>query len=219
MHEASTITYVVTYKTLNPPSPNRQLTRTVFPAISRILAQRLETTQSGTTANHDLPTMLPPPTLMRSLTLHDTIVRKIGQIGHCGKQWNPSQHATIMGTQLYVKIRSHQLRSNVTLKYSTKPKPYLALVHSNHWTYKKCELQYSAPNSLPFPLTCNHSRITSPLYYYPMNIYYGLYPMDKDISDFLATSYQAELILRLATKPETGWYARTMPILQPPTEQ
>ena len=43
-----------------------------------------------------------------------------------------------------------------------------------------------------------------------MNMYYGLYPVDTDVSDFVATAYQAELIIRLATKPEMGWYARNM---------
>ena len=70
--------------------------------------------------------------------------------------------------------------------------------------------------TFPFPLTCTHTRITSPLYYYPMNMYYGLYPVDTDVSEFIATAYQAELILRLVTKPEMGWYARNMSEIQPP---
>ena len=49
-----------------------------------------------------------------------------------------------------------------------------------------------------------------------MNMFYGLYPVDTDVSDFVATAYQTELILRLATKPEMGWYARNMPELQLP---
>ena len=49
-----------------------------------------------------------------------------------------------------------------------------------------------------------------------MNLYYGLYPVDTDVSDFIANAYQAELILRLATKPEMGWYARNMSELQSP---
>ena len=52
-----------------------------------------------------------------------------------------------------------------------------------------------------------------------MNMFYGHYPMDTDVSDFVATAYQTELILRLATRPEMGWYARNIPELQPPTVQ
>ena len=49
-----------------------------------------------------------------------------------------------------------------------------------------------------------------------MNLYYGLCPVDTDVSDFIASVYQVELILRLATKPEMGWYARNMSELQSP---
>ena len=56
--------------------------------------------------------------------------------------------------------------------------------------------------------------ILSPLYYHLMNTYYGLYPVDTDVSDFTAVAYQAEIILRLATKPEMGWYALNMAELQ-----
>ena len=153
---------------------------------------------------------------MGPLTLHATIVLKIGQMGHCEKKWNPTRHVTVMGAQLYVKIKSHQLRPNGKQKYNTGPQPGLTLVHINHWADKICELLLSVHSSPPFPITCAHSRITSPLYYYPMNMFYGLYPVDTDVSDFVATAYQAEQILRLATKPEMGWYARNMPELQLP---
>ena len=49
-----------------------------------------------------------------------------------------------------------------------------------------------------------------------MNMFYGLYPVDTDVSDFTACTYDAEIILRMATKPETGWYARNMSELQSP---
>ena len=113
-------------------STHRQLTRTVFPTISRMLAQRLEASQTSTLPRHDPPTPLPTPILMGSLTLHKTIVLQIGQMEYCGKKWNPTRHATVMGSQLYVKINSHQLRPNGTQKYNTRPQPCLALVHSNH---------------------------------------------------------------------------------------
>ena len=123
-----------------------------------------------------------------------------------------------MEAQLYVKIKSHQPRPNCTQKYNTGPQPCLALVHSNHWADKTYELPFSVHSSPLFPLTCTHSRITCPLYYYPMNMLYGLYPGDTDVSDFVATACQAELILRLATKPEMGWHAQNMPELQPPNQ-
>ena len=62
----------------------------------------------------------------------------------------------------------------------------------------------------PLPLPCDTTRIRSPLYFHPLNMYYGLYPVDTDASDFTAIAYQAEIILRLAIKPEMGWYARHM---------
>ena len=49
-----------------------------------------------------------------------------------------------------------------------------------------------------------------------MNMYYNLYPVDMDVSNFTAVAYQAEVIQRLATKPEIGWYARNMTESQPP---
>ena len=49
-----------------------------------------------------------------------------------------------------------------------------------------------------------------------MNMYYGLYSVDTDVSDFTAIVYSAKIILRLATKPEMGWYARNMSELQTP---
>ena len=45
-------------------------------------------------------------------------------------------------------------------------------------------------------------------------MYYGMYPVDMDVSDFTAIAYQAEIILRLVAKPEIGWYARNMNELQ-----
>ena len=47
-----------------------------------------------------------------------------------------------------------------------------------------------------------------------ITLYYGLYPVDMNVSDFIASAYQVELVLCLATKPEMGWYARNMSELQ-----
>ena len=185
----SAVVYSQHMALVDTTSTHRQLTRTVFPAISRMLAQRLEASQTGTLPRHDPPTPLPTPFLMGPLTLHETIVLQIGQMGHCGKIWNPTRHATVMGAHLCVKIKSHQLRPNGTPKYNTGSQPCLALIHSNHWADKTCELPFSLPSSHPFSITCVHSRITFPLYYYPMKIFYGLYPVDTDVSDFVATAY------------------------------
>ena len=47
-----------------------------------------------------------------------------------------------------------------------------------------------------------------------MNIFYGLYPVDTNVSDFTAWAYNADIILCLTIKPEMGWYARNMSDLQ-----
>ena len=108
------------------------------------------------------------------------------------------------------KIQSHHLRSNGQSKYHASVQSCLALVHSNHWVDKTCELPYTDNRTCPFPLRCTSTRITSPLYILPMNMLHGLYPVDTDVSDFTVCAYNAEIILHLATKPEMGWYARNM---------
>jgi len=55
-----------------------------------------------------------------------------------------------------------------------------------------------------------HTRVIPSLYIQPMNMYYGLYTVDTNVSDFKAVAYQAEIFLHLATKMEMGWYARNM---------
>ena len=100
---------------------NRQRTRTVFPAINIKLTQRLDTTQSPSQLTPDTSVVLPTPTTMTTPTLHDTIVTKIRQINPCENRWNPDKYTTTIGTQLYVKIKSHQLRSNGYPKYNAKP--------------------------------------------------------------------------------------------------
>ena len=150
---------------------HRQLTRTMFPIISRMLAQRVEESQTGTLPHHDSSTSLLTPILIGPLTLHETIVLQIGQMGHCGKKWSPIRHATVMGAQLFVKIKSHQHRPNGTQKYNTGSQSCLALVHKNHWVDKTYELPFSVHSSPPFPLNCTHSRITSPFTTIPCTCY------------------------------------------------
>ena len=115
-----------------------------------------------------------------------------------------------------MKIKSHQLRSNGYPKYNAQPQPCLVMVHINHWANKTCELPYANQTTHSFPLRSQTARITLPLYFYPMNIYYGLYFVNNHVSDFIATAYQANITLYLATKLEIDWYARNMSGLQSP---
>ena len=62
---------------------------------------------------------------------------------------------------------------------------------------------------------CQHTYHL-PLYILPINMLYGLYPVDTDVSDFIACAYNGEIILRLATKLKMGWYASNMRELQSP---
>ena len=128
----------------------------------------------------------------------------------------PHKHITPIHTSIYINIKSHQLRSNGYTKHHTRPQPCLALVHSNHGADKTCELPHTANSQQSFPLCCNTTHILTPLYFHPMNMCYGLYPVDTDVSDFTVIAYQAEIILRLATKPEMRWYACNMHELQKP---
>jgi len=86
---------------------NRQRTRTIFPAISRMLAQRLEATNIR--AN---PTTIPPPedpslTDDDTPTLMETVIQQIKKMSPCGKTWIPSQHLTLTQHIVYIKIKSH----------------------------------------------------------------------------------------------------------------
>ena len=49
-----------------------------------------------------------------------------------------------------------------------------------------------------------------------MNMNYGIYSLNTDVSDLIAIAYQANIILRLSTKSEMDWYARNMSKLQSP---
>ena len=195
---------------------HRHRTRAVIPAISRMLAQRLAASQPPTPATHPNPGIPRAATWYGPLTCTQHVLQQLTTLPPCGNLWRPSKHITTTGHHTYIKIKSHQLLSAGFPRSHHRPQPCLAMAHSNHWADKTCELPYS-PNTAPsFPLQCLHQRITSPLYYSPMNLYYGIYPVDTDVSDFIASAYQAELLLRLAVRPEMGWYARHMSELQSP---
>ena len=212
----STVVHIQHLALFGTSYTNRQRTRTVFPAISRMLAQRLEAT--NVRANP-----LPPPLNdeHRSLacvpsTLIDSVIAQIRKMSPCSKIWIPSKHLTLANDIVYIKIKSHQLRSNGHPKYHAAPQPCFALVYNNHLADKTCELPHTDHRTYPFPLRCTNSRFISLLYILPMNMYYGLYPVDTDLSDFTAITYNAEIILRLATKLEIEWHARNMSEPQSP---
>ena len=96
----------------------------------------------------------------------------------CGKTWIPHQYITLVYTIVYIKIKSHQLRSNGYPKYHARLQLCLALVYSN-----------ANPQRHIFPLRCDATRIRSPLYFHSLNMYYGMYPVDMDFSDFTAIAY------------------------------
>ena len=136
---------------------NRQRTRTVFPAISRILAQRLATTQLANNHPRAPPASTPKHLPTGPQTLHDTITAQIKRFFPSGKQSNPTKHLITIGPHLFVKIKSHQLRSNGVPKYPVQPQPCYALVHSNHWVDKTYELP-AADSHAPYP----HNRGLDP---------------------------------------------------------
>ena len=45
-------------------------------------------------------------------------------------------------------------------------------------------------------------------------MYYGLYNIDTYVSDFTAIAYQAEIIIRSTARPEMGWYACNIKVIQ-----
>ena len=138
---------------------NRQRTRSVFPAISRMLAQRLEATSSRILVDmsqndHSITcNEADTPTLMNS------IMTQIRAIPPCGKIWLPHYHINVVQHTIYIKIKSHQLKSNGYPKYRQEPQPCLALVHSNHWADKTCELLLLNTSQNSFPLRCTITRI------------------------------------------------------------
>ena len=164
-----------------------------------MFAQRLEAT--------DVRANPPPPPLndkycsldRETPTLMDSVIAQIRKMAPCGKTWIPSKHLTLINNIVYIKIKSHQLRSNRHPRYHASSQPYLALVHSIHWADKTCDIPHTDRQTYPFPLRCTNTRIISPLYLPPMNMYCGLYPVDTDVSDFTTIAYNAKIILHLAT--------------------
>ena len=71
-----------------------------------------------------------------TLTLHATIINQIRKIPSRDKKWILEKYITAIATQLYVKIKSHQLRSNGYPKYHARPQSYMSLVHNNYLVEK-----------------------------------------------------------------------------------
>ena len=136
----STVVYSQHIALLGHIYTKRQHARFVIPAISRMLAQRLEATSPRLPiglSQQELPiscTEDDTPTLM------DSTMTQIYAIHPCGKTLLPHKHLTIVHHTIYIKIKSHQLRSNGYPKYRTQPQPCMAFVHINHWADETCEL-------------------------------------------------------------------------------
>ena len=148
---ASTSPYSVTHT-------NRQRNRIEFLAISRMFTQRLEATKPGPTPTHaqaKIPSL--SLAIASNTTCHHRRVNRPDSIMLEEVQPWSTYH---WDTQLQVKIKSHQVRSNGHLKYNDRPQLYLILVHSNHWADKTCEIPYTDRTAHPFPLRCHAARIT-----------------------------------------------------------
>ena len=80
---------------------NRQRTRMAFPAISRMLAQRLEETSPRLPLDH--PTHCTQPTIDddSTPTLVTTIMDQICRVPSCGKTWMPHKHITPIHTSIH----------------------------------------------------------------------------------------------------------------------
>ena len=161
---------------------NRQRTRTVFPAISWMLAQRLD----ATITRDNLPPIPPdklhcspgngPPILMES------ILAQIREMFPCGKTWIPSKHITIVDNTVPSLTSSGQINIQNTIpvyNYAWLMMYIVTIGLTKRVNPHTDLLVYS------FSLRCSATRIISPLYIHPMNMcYYGLYPVEIDVSDF-----------------------------------
>lgn len=83
---------------------NRQRSRTAFPAISKILAQRLEATTIVTSHSPTYRHHTSPHPIDETPTLIDTIITQIKNMPPWGKTWLPTEHITIIDTRVYIEI-------------------------------------------------------------------------------------------------------------------
>ena len=168
---------------------NRKRTWIVFPATSRKLTQRLEVTNPTQSYNQTHQHNIALYTDDETKTLHMIIITQICKIPLYGKKWTSKKHINDINTQLYIKIKSHKLHSNGYPEYYIRPQPCIVLMYINHWADRTRELLYTDQMTHPFSMQRNTTRILSPLYFRPMNMYYGLYPIDTDVSNFTAVAY------------------------------
>ena len=193
------------------PYTTRHLARSLYPSISRSLAHRLRHI-TNTHAHHHCSNVH-PPTYLEHITAE--ILTFIRNLPSSTPDWQP-RHITTIHQHTYIKIKSHQLQRTGLPQRDRQPQPFLAHAHANHWA----DITVDIPtHKLPlphFPCPTSSYRIRSPLYNPPFVIFYGIYPIDSDMTTFLHQPYQAELLACLATKPEMRWYARHTRELEPP---
>ena len=206
----STVVHSQNFTLLGTIYIGRQRERKVFPAINRMYTRRLNVLVQPRPAIRHINTTHSSVSTMELQHSVKTLSLRYAILLLCGKTWTPDKHIDIINTTVYIKIKSYQLRSNGCSKYHTRPQLFMVLVYSNHWTNKTWELQYTNQTSRPFPLKCNTTRTLVSLYVNSMDMYYGVYPVETDISDFTTVVYQVEIILQLINKPEVRWYTRNL---------
>ena len=141
---------------------NRHHTRSVFPVISRMLAQRLEATSPQLPIGRSQQELSLSCTEDDTPIVMDTILTQIRRMHPCGKAWLPHKHLTLVHNTIYIKIKSHRIRSNGYPKYRTQLQPCMALVHINHCTDKTCDLPHLDTLRNSFLLRCTTTHILSP---------------------------------------------------------
>ena len=146
-----------------------------------------------------------PPTYLEHITT--AILAVIRSLLCATPNWHP-RHLASIHQHTYIEIKSHQVQQNGLPHPNRQPQPCLALAHANHWADITADIPTQQPPYTQFPCPTSNYRIRSPLYTPSFNLNYGLYPIDSDVSAFLHQLYQDELLARLVTKPEMGWYAR-----------
>ena len=155
----------------------RHLTRSLYPSISRSLAHRLHHIANKHITPYTYAVL--PHTYFEHITTE--ILNTIRNLP-CSTDWQP-RHLTSIHQHTYIKIKSHELQQNGHPDHNRKPQPCLALAHANHWTDITADIPTKHRPYPHFPcLTSNH-HIRSPL------LYYGLYPIDSDVSVFMHQLY------------------------------
>ena len=80
----------------------------------------------------------------------------------CGKTCNLDTHITDIDLQLYVRIKSHQLRSNRYPIYNDRLQPCMVLVHISHWADKCVNFLIPIQLHINFPVGVTPCAYSSP---------------------------------------------------------